>query len=150
MDAKFELGRVVITKGAAERLENDDEFYAFVEESLARYTQGDWGDTCDEDKKTNDAAIKDNDRILAVYKYNDTTTIWIITECDRSVTTILFPSEYQEVLMNNTTKIKILAYASEPDKDTDYNGDIVEFEGKRYFVSLAEERVEFLGIIKED
>ena len=36
--------------------------------------------------------------------------------------------------MNNTTKIKILAYASEPDKDTDYNGDIVEFEGKRYFV----------------
>lgn len=149
MDAKFELGRVVITKGAAERLENDDEFYAFVEESLARYTQGDWGDTCDEDKKTNDAAIKDNDRILAVYKYENT-TIWIITECDRSVTTILFPSEYQEVLMNNTTKIRILAYASEPDKDTDYNGDIVEFEGKRYFVSLAEERVEFLGIIKED
>lgn len=149
MDAKFELGRVVITKGAAERLENDDKFYAFVEESLARYTQGDWGDTCDEDKKTNDAAIKDNDRILAVYKYENT-TIWIITECDRSVTTILFPSEYQEVLMNNTTKIRILAYASEPDKDTDYNGDIVEFEGKRYFVSLAEERVEFLGIIKED
>lgn len=59
MDAKFELGRVVITKGAAERLENDDEFYAFV----------------------------------AVYKYENT-TIWIITECDRSVTTILFPSEY--------------------------------------------------------
>ena len=149
MDAKFELGRVVITKGAAERLENDDEFYAFVEESLARYTQGDWGDTCDEDKKTNDAAIKDNDRILAVYKYENT-TIWIITEWDRSVTTVLFPSEYQEVLMNNTTKIRILAYASEPDKDTDYNGDVIAFEGKRYFVSLAEERVEFLGIIKED
>ena len=52
--------------------------------------------------------------------------------------------------MNNTTKIRILAYVSEPDKDTDYNGDIVEFKGKRYFVSLAEERVEFLGIIKED
>ena len=33
--------------------------------------------------------------------------------------------------MNNTTKIRILAYASEPDKDTDYNGDIVEFEGKQ-------------------
>lgn len=52
--------------------------------------------------------------------------------------------------MNNTTKIRILSYASEPDKDTKYDGDIVEFEGKRYFVSLAEERVEFLGIIKED
>lgn len=52
--------------------------------------------------------------------------------------------------MNNTTKIRILSYASEPDKDTNYDDDIVEFEGKRYFVSLAEERVEFLGIIKED
>lgn len=52
--------------------------------------------------------------------------------------------------MNNTTKINILAYASEPDKNYNYDGDIVEYRGKRYFVSLAEERVEFLGIIKEE
>lgn len=52
--------------------------------------------------------------------------------------------------MNRTTKINILAYASEPDKNYKYEGDIVDYKGKRYFVSLAEERVEFIGIIKED
>ena len=52
--------------------------------------------------------------------------------------------------MNRTTKINILAYASEPDKNFKYEGDIVDYKGKRYFVSLAEERVEFIGIIKED
>ena len=51
--------------------------------------------------------------------------------------------------MNNTTKINILAYASEPDKDYNYDGDIVEYQGKRYFVSLSEEVVEFRGIVKE-
>lgn len=51
--------------------------------------------------------------------------------------------------MNRTTRINILAYASQPDKDYNYFGDIVEYEGKRYFVSLAEERVEFVGIVKE-
>lgn len=52
--------------------------------------------------------------------------------------------------MNRTTKINILAYASEPDKNFKYECDIVDYKGKRYFVSLAEERVEFIGIIKED
>ena len=47
--------------------------------------------------------------------------------------------------MNRTTKINILA-----DKNYKYDGDIVDYKGKRYFVSLAEERVEFIGIIKED
>ena len=46
--------------------------------------------------------------------------------------------------MNRTTKINILAYASEPDKNYKYEGDIVDYKGKRYFVSLAEERVEFI------
>ena len=52
--------------------------------------------------------------------------------------------------MNNTTKTLILAYTSEPDKNYNYDGDIVEYEGKRYFVSLAEERVEFVGIVRGD
>ena len=50
--------------------------------------------------------------------------------------------------MNKTTKINILAYASQPDKDINYDGHIVEYEGKRYFVSLAEEIVEFKGIVR--
>ena len=51
--------------------------------------------------------------------------------------------------MNNTTRINILAYASQPDKNYKYDGDIVDYKGKRYFVSLAEERVEFIELIKE-
>lgn len=52
--------------------------------------------------------------------------------------------------MNNTTRITILSYFSQPDNDINYDGDIVEYEGKRYFVSLAEERVEFRGIVKKE
>lgn len=53
-------------------------------------------------------------------------------------------------MVKNTLRIEILAYASEPDKDYSYFGDIVEYEGKRYFVSLAEERVEFLGVVRKE
>lgn len=49
--------------------------------------------------------------------------------------------------MNRTTKINILAYASEPDKNYKYEGDIVDYKGKRYFVSLAEERVGTMVIL---
>lgn len=52
--------------------------------------------------------------------------------------------------MNKTTKINILAYASEPDKEYNYDGDIVEYKGKRYFVSLAEEHVEFIGVVVKE
>jgi hypothetical protein len=52
--------------------------------------------------------------------------------------------------MNKTTKINILAYASEPDKNTKYEGDYINYQGKRYFVSLAEERVEFVGLAREE
>jgi hypothetical protein len=50
--------------------------------------------------------------------------------------------------MNKSTKYNILAYTSEPDKEYNYEGDYVDYEGKRYFVSLAEERVEFVGILR--
>ena len=52
--------------------------------------------------------------------------------------------------MNLKTKINVLAYASRPEMDINYFGDIVEYQGKRYLVSLAEETVEFLGIVKEE
>ena len=51
--------------------------------------------------------------------------------------------------MNNTTKVMILAYASEPDKDYNYDGDKVVYKGKRYWVCLRDETVRFLGIVKE-
>lgn len=93
--AEFKLGRVVKTIGVHARTMESEEFAAFVLKSLYRYAAGDWGDTCKEDAQSNDTALKDERRILAVYRFPKTgEEIWIITEWDRSVTTVLFPEEY--------------------------------------------------------
>ena len=55
---------------------------------------GDWGDVSDGDKRSNDEAVKDGDRILSAYHAPDKTKFWIITESDRSSTTFLLPDEY--------------------------------------------------------
>lgn len=96
--AKFKLGQVLTTAGVAAKCEDSKEFSHFVQKSLGRYYKCDWGETCEEDCKVNDDAVRDGDRILAAYHYKEesgaTTVIWIITEWDRSATTILFPDEY--------------------------------------------------------
>lgn len=91
---KFSLGQLVATRGIADKMQDSKEFSDFIARSLARYKLSDWGDTNESDKLTNDHAVDGQDRIIAAYDYNSTTTIWIITEWDRSCTTILFPSEY--------------------------------------------------------
>lgn len=92
---KFELGRLVLTIGVDTKMKEDSSFKNFVQVSLGKYCQCDWGDTCDEDKRTADESLRDGERILAVYEHKKSgTKIWIITEWDRSVTTILFPDEY--------------------------------------------------------
>ena len=63
-------------------------------ELLARHFCGDWGDVCDEDRGVNESALANGQRLMSVYKSSDHETIWIITEWDRSVTTILLPDEY--------------------------------------------------------
>lgn len=94
-DNKFELGKVVLTRSIYEKCLSDGEFFIFVGGSLDRYMKCDWGDTCEEDAEQNDISVKEGERILAVYTNPKTNeTIWIITEWDRSATTILFPSEY--------------------------------------------------------
>lgn len=91
----FELGQLVATAGVADKMEEDSDFKSFVEQSVRRYIHCDWGDTDREDKELNDDAVKNDSRILAAYNKPITgETIWIITEWDRSATTILFPSEY--------------------------------------------------------
>ncbi len=52
--------------------------------------------------------------------------------------------------MNKTTKLNILSYASQPDKYFNYYGDEVIYKGKRYFVNLSEEKVVFIGIVREE
>lgn len=91
---KFKIGQTVMTNGVSEALMNDNAFSKFVAKSFTRHCNGDWGDLCDEDKKSNEDALKYGERLLSKYNYNDDVSIYIITEWDRSVTTILFPEEY--------------------------------------------------------
>lgn len=92
---EFKLGKVVVTKRIDNRMKEDPKFERFVQLSLGRYARHDWGDTDKEDKQANDDAVKNDERILAAYIFRPgKEKIWIITEWDRSVTTILFPDEY--------------------------------------------------------
>jgi hypothetical protein len=85
---KFPLGRIVITANAAARLDA-----VAVLEGLRRHAAGDWGELCREDARGNAAALKHGDRLLSVYGQGDK-RFWIITEADRSVTTVLMPEDY--------------------------------------------------------
>jgi hypothetical protein len=96
--ARFQLGGIYLTRGVAELSKESPAFTAHIQQALARYSTGDWGDMCAEDKASNDKAIKcpDGGRVFAAYKHPDHEgwKIWIITEADRSATTVLFPDEY--------------------------------------------------------
>ncbi|MCL2194353.1 MAG: hypothetical protein FWB76_00160 [Oscillospiraceae bacterium] len=91
------LGRLVATAMVAELAAENHDFSKHVWQSLTRYLNFDWGDLCDEDKDLNRIALgPDGGRIFAAYDHPDHEDwrIWIITEADRSVTTVLFPCEY--------------------------------------------------------
>lgn len=91
---KFPIGQVVITRGVNTTISDSIEFSQFILDSIFRYRNCDWGDLCHEDKKMNNSAVKNgDDRIVARYN-NECGDIYIITEYDRSVTTILFTHEY--------------------------------------------------------
>lgn len=90
IQSNFRLGRVVITRGANEELD----MVSVLNTLHNKYMKCDWGDLCDEDKKQNVEALKDGGRILAAYKDVNERKFWIITEADRSYTTILLPEEY--------------------------------------------------------
>lgn len=93
MPAKFRCGRLVATPAAIDAAEKaGQDFLPF----LSRHFRGDWGDVCAEDAKMNDDALKpgSEERLLSVYTLNSGEKIWIITEWDRSATTILLPSDY--------------------------------------------------------
>ncbi len=83
----FPLGRIVATPGA---LDLDVNFYPY----LHRHQCGDWGDLGEEDKTENDFSVAHDLRILSAYRTPSGAKFWIITEADRSATTVLLPSEY--------------------------------------------------------
>ena len=87
----FALGQIVMTPGAASA------FAAISERPfpfLARHQQGDWGEVSLEDAAENNFSVTHGFRILSAYAPRDGTRIWILTEADRSATTLLLPDEY--------------------------------------------------------
>lgn len=89
---RFPMGRPVVTPAAQAALDA-----AGIEGVLllARHIHGDWGDLCAEDLATNELALLTGNRLLSSYRLSDgQSKVWIITEADRSVTTILLPEEY--------------------------------------------------------
>lgn len=89
--AKFKLGSVVATRGVMEHVDNDA---GIIFPYLAMHASGEWGEICASDKEVNEDALKNGMRLMSVYSLSDEKKIWIITEWDRSVTTVLFPEEY--------------------------------------------------------
>jgi hypothetical protein len=90
MRAPLPLGRVVATPGALNLLGRSGE-HPF--DYLARHATGDWGELCAFDRRQNEIALRDGLRVFSSYEVPQG-RVWIITEADRSITTILLPEEY--------------------------------------------------------
>jgi hypothetical protein len=87
----FPLGQTYITPGAMEALSEAGQGAA---EFLNRHQRGDWGDLGEEDKAENEYSVDKRLRIFSAYHTREGVKLWVITEADRSATTILLPSEY--------------------------------------------------------
>ena len=85
----LELGQIVATANAAGQLPNSAILIA-----LGRHCSGDWGDVCEEDRNANEFAFYNGERIVSVYQTGAGVKFWIITEWDRSFTTVLLPEDY--------------------------------------------------------
>lgn len=86
---KFDLGRIVATPGALKALDQLD-----IRSALGRHVRGDWGDLCDEDWNLNERSLVTGGRLFSVFLSRKLDRFYIITEWDRSLTTVLLPSEY--------------------------------------------------------
>jgi len=87
----FNLGQTVATPGALKAFQ---EANMTGLELLARHVTGDWGDLAEEDKEENELALVERLRILSAYNLPTGEKVWVITEADRSATTLLLPEEY--------------------------------------------------------
>lgn len=87
-EPKVPLGQILITPGVGEALNAAD-----VIRALKRHQTGDWGDVDEEDARENERSLEEGLRLLSVYR-SGATTFWVLTEADRSATTVLLPEEY--------------------------------------------------------
>jgi hypothetical protein len=88
-NAKFPLGQIVATTNALSKLTQED-----INTATGRHASGDWGDVGEEDRSENELSLKDGFRLLSVYYGASGEKFWIITEADRSATTVLLPEDY--------------------------------------------------------
>ena len=87
----FPLGRVLATPHALAVLEDHGVLPASL---LHRHVGGDWGEVCEEDAQANQDALRGGLRLLSSYRLADGVKVWLITEADRSSTTLLMPEDY--------------------------------------------------------
>ncbi|MBN9523431.1 hypothetical protein J0H58_33790 [bacterium] len=83
------LGQIVATPAALTALTQPD-----IVAALRRHISGDWGEVDDDDRRANDESVRDGTRLLSAYTSAGGTAFWVITEADRSVTTVLLPDDY--------------------------------------------------------
>jgi hypothetical protein len=87
--AKFRLGKIVSTPNALDRLTQED-----ILTGIQRHQTGDWGDVSEEDRAANERALVEGTRLWSVYHAGNGVKFWLITEADRSATTVLLPEDY--------------------------------------------------------
>lgn len=87
--SRFLLGQVVATRGALAAVPAEE-----ISTALARHRAGDWGELDEHDRQENELAVCTGKRLLSTYRSAAGTKFWIITEWDRSATTVLLPEEY--------------------------------------------------------
>jgi len=95
----FHPGQLVQTSHIFDASCEHQPFFTFIRSCIARHLRGDWGDCCEQDQDSNEMALQGGGRLFSVYHipagvFALESKIWIITEADRSYTTVLFPSEY--------------------------------------------------------
>ena len=99
VSSELQLGQLVATASISSHMSADLSFHTFVFTSVLRHQEGDWGEVCEEDRYVNDLALTSGSRLVSVYHCStehsyEGDRIFIITEADRSVTTILWAGEY--------------------------------------------------------
>jgi hypothetical protein len=85
----FDSGNIYCTANAHKALTSDD-----IAKAIARHMSGDWGEVCEDDRKENELSLREGFRLMSIYRAKDGTKFWVITEWDRSATTILLPEDY--------------------------------------------------------
>lgn len=85
----FSRGRTVVTPAALDAIPDEE-----IALAIARHERGDWGLISEHDRAENERSLQEGFRLLSVYESADGVRYWIITEADRSVTTVLLPDEY--------------------------------------------------------